>query len=471
MMTPRCGVADIINGTSSMRAGKKRHHHGHNTIHTVSHYDFFQGNPRWPDSKTHLTYGFLPGTQSNVMSPITQAFDKWASATHFTFSQIQDYTNADLKVAFYRGDHGDGNPFDGPGGVLAHAFAPTNGRFHYDADEQWSIGPVPNAFDLETVALHEIGHLLGLAHSSVEDAIMYPSIPSGVTKGSSAPTKGGKPSPFEFLEHLQGCHKGEKIKGLQELKKYLEKFGYLNYDHSKNHTHANDDDFDDLLESAIKTYQLNYHLKTTGALDVQTVSKMMMPRCGVADIINGTSSMRAGKKRHHHGHNTIHTVSHYAFFQGNPRWPDSKTHLTYGFLPGTQSNVMSPITQAFDKWASATHFTFSQIQDYTNADLKVAFYRGDHGDGNPFDGPGGVLAHAFAPTNGRFHYDADEQWSIGPVPNAFDLETVALHEIGHLLGLSHSSVEDAIMYPSIPSGVTKGLNGDDIQGIKALYNV
>ena len=63
-----------------------------------------------------------------------------------------------------------------------------------------------------------------------------------------------KSSPFEFINHLQGCHKGQKVKDLHKLKTYLEHFGYLNYLHSQNQTHVNDDDFDNLLESAIKTY-------------------------------------------------------------------------------------------------------------------------------------------------------------------------------------------------------------------------
>ena len=96
--------------------------------------------------------------------------------------------------------------------------------------------------------------------------------------------KDKKPWPFEFLHHLQGCHKGDKVKDIHKLKKYLE--NYLNY---KNKAHANDDDFDDFLESAIKTYQLNYHLKATGTLDAKTVSKTLSQRCAVADIINGTS--------------------------------------------------------------------------------------------------------------------------------------------------------------------------------------
>jgi hypothetical protein len=278
-----------------------------------------------------------------------------------------------------------------------------------------------------------------------------------------------KPSPFEFLKHLQGCQKGDKVKGIHELKKYLQNFGYLSYSHSGIETHAHNDDFDDLLKSAIKTYQVNYNLKPTGNLDAKTLSKMMMPRCGVADIINGTTWMRSGKKRHHHAPNSLHTVSHFTFIQGSPRWPLEKYNLTYGFLPNTPAIAMTPVAQAFQKWDAATRFVFSQAQDYTNADLTIGFASGDHGDGAAFDGAGGTLAHAFAPTSGRLHYDADEAWSVGPARGAFDLGTVALHEIGHLLGLGHSSVEAAIMYPTISQGVVKGLHPDDIDGIYNLY--
>ncbi|CAN6702641.1 unnamed protein product [Malus baccata var. baccata] len=265
---------------------------------------------------------------------------------------------------------------------------------------------------------------------------------------TSSETHNKNTSPFEFLNHLKGCHKGDKVQGIQDLKKYLEKFGYLN-------GHSDNDDFDDILESAIKTYQLNYHLKATGTLDAKTVSKMMMPRCGVADIINGTTSMRSGKKRHphhHSGHGSPHTVAHYSFFPGNLKWPSSKYHLTYAFDQSTPTEARNAVARAF------------------NADLTISFGSRDHGDGNPFDGRGGTLAHAFAPTDGRFHYDADEPWAVGAVEGAYDLETVALHEIGHLLGLGHSSVEGAVMSSTVRTGFAQSLHADDIQGIKALYN-
>ncbi|KAL1809562.1 hypothetical protein DCAR_0729112 [Daucus carota subsp. sativus] len=281
-------------------------------------------------------------------------------------------------------------------------------------------------------------------------------------------------SSFEFLKDLQGSQKGDVVEGVSQLKQYLKKFGYIDTDNAQNPQpeREENDHFDDTLESAIKLYQQNYHIKSTGILDAKTVHNMMLPRCGVPDIINGRSRMHAAKNRVHHV-KSLHTVMHYQFFDGSPKWPIDKSNLTYNFAPGTPADAVTTIAGAFDKWAGVTQFTFINVQDvvpYVEVpDIMIGFYSRDHGDGSPFDGPYGVLAHASPPTAGTFHLDEDEPWSMGPNPGHIDLETVALHEIGHLLGLQHSSVQDAVMYPSVTDGVTKDLCGDDVQGIYELY--
>jgi hypothetical protein len=61
-------------------------------------------------------------------------------------------------------------------------------------------------------------------------------------------------------------------------------------------------------------------------------------------------------------------------------------------------------------------------------------------------------------------------WSTGcrNVAGAYDLETVYLHENGHVAGLGHSSDRNAVMYPSYQTARCT-LSSDDRNGIAALY--
>lgn len=92
---------------------------------------------------------------------------------------------------------------------------------------------------------------------------------------------------------------------------------------------------------------------------------------------------------------------------------------------------------------------------------------------NDFDGPFGVLAHAFFPPPnsgalaGDVHFDDDEAWRVNGFN--FDVETVALHEIGHSLGLLHSNVAGSVM-EAVYTGLRRNLTGDDIDGIRSIYD-
>ncbi|WCJ23376.1 Metalloendoproteinase 5-MMP [Euphorbia peplus] len=95
-------------------------------------------------------------------------------------------------------------------------------------------------------------------------------------------------SGYGFIK-LQGSRKGEKVQGISELKHYLERFGYLNYEST---SLANSDDFDEQLELAIKKYQIFFRLPPTGILDFETASQMMLPRCGNPDFYIPISKLR-----------------------------------------------------------------------------------------------------------------------------------------------------------------------------------
>src|SRR5690606_22944801 len=108
------------------------------------------------------------------------------------------------------------------------------------------------------------------------------------------------------------------------------------------------------------------------------------------------------------------------------------------------------------------------------ADFEIAWATGDHGDGSAFDGVGNTLAHAFYPPPcggghaGKLHFDDAETWSLTGSGGTFDVETVALHEAGHLLGLGHSSVAGSVMFPTY-GGFRRSLTQDDVDGIRRLY--
>ncbi|ESW25674.1 hypothetical protein PHAVU_003G055800 [Phaseolus vulgaris] len=316
-----------------------------------------------------------------------------------------------------------------------------------------------------------LAFLLSFSHTNVVvSARLFPNVSSFLP--AHAPLGGA----WDAFRNLTGCHRGENYDGLANLKSYFERFGYFPHAPPSNFS----DEFDDALESAIKTYQKNFNLNVTGVLDDATLQQIVLPRCGVADIINGTTTMNAGKQNETASFSKprFHTVAHFALFPGNPRWPEGTEELTYAFNPGNDlsNTVKGVFASAFARWAEVTSLTFRETASYFNADIRIGFFSGDHGDGEPFDGSLGTLAHAFSPTNGRFHLDADEDWVVSgdvtqsALSSAVDLESVAVHEIGHLLGLGHSSVEEAVMFPTISSRRKKVvLAQDDIEGIQFLY--
>lgn len=178
-------------------------------------------------------------------------------------------------------------------------------------------------------------------------------------------------------------------------------------------------------------------------------------------------------------------------YQTRSKW--QKSNLTF-FIANTSNDFSSDqqrqiIRQAFDTWAAVTPLVFTEVTTASQADLVVGFGRGGHCDlyqlaGSScsaqaqFDGPGNMLAHCYypppvgGPTPGDCHFDDDEGFSADPTGRSgVPLLAVAVHELGHGLGLDHNPNDiNAIMYPSYnPSNVKTTLGSDDIAGIQALY--
>lgn len=151
--------------------------------------------------------------------------------------------------------------------------------------------------------------------------------------------------------------------------------------------------------------------------------------------------------------------------------------VTYSFLNCPSKldcgAAYETVRGAVEAWDAVSGVTLNEVP--SNGDIRIGWFAGDHGDGNPFDGPGNVLAHAFFPMSwigeiaGDLHFDDSETWVIGTpgAPYEIHLRTVAMHEGGHSLGLDHSNDPSSLMWNEYTG--PREMNQDDINGIQALY--
>merc|ERR1719295_1004162 len=150
MDTPRCGVKDLVgpsddNGVQ-FRRRRKRY--------------ALQGS-RW--SLKTLTYRITkyPSTykmtHKRVDYEIERAFKVWSEHTGLKF-EVRDSGSVHIEIRFESRSHGDGDPFDGRGGTLAHAFFPIyGGDAHFDDQEYWTSEDFKGTNLFQTAA-HEFGH-------------------------------------------------------------------------------------------------------------------------------------------------------------------------------------------------------------------------------------------------------------------------------------------------------------------------
>ncbi|KAF7594725.1 hypothetical protein BBP40_008432 [Aspergillus hancockii] len=234
----------------------------------------------------------------------------------------------------------------------------------------------------------------------------------------------------------------------KSVRLYLQTLGYLDKSKDPDVAKAQISDAEDY--TALRCMQHFYGLeKQTGKYNEETKNAMNRKRCGIPD------------------------TARIANFNSVPdKW--NKSVITWKLVNSTPDlgddafeKAKRQIRNAFVEWKKYMANNWFEEAVGPTADIVISFASQHHGDGYPFDGPGRVLAHAFFPLissgelAGDMHFDEDEDWTEEFV------QQVALHELGHSLGLDHSNDPNSVMYPFF-NGKSR-LELDDIARIRALY--
>ncbi|XP_041939208.1 matrix metallopeptidase-21 [Alosa sapidissima] len=271
--------------------------------------------------------------------------------------------------------------------------------------------------------------------------------------------------------------------------------------------------------TALKEFQRVTGLPVTGLFDDATKAAMNKPRCGVPDkeadsnttaehnttTTDGDSGKHSNstetdqqqikdpdnrtmdtKQDHTHSRRLSRKKRHLAALLGKSRrrregetgyMAFSKMLLRWRLIGEGYSSQLSIDDQryifrlAFRMWSEVSPLKFvedsrSPLEDI---DIRLGFGTGRHlGCTQRFDGAGREFAHAWF--LGDIHFDDDEHFTAPNAGDGISLLKVAVHEIGHVLGLPHIYKPGSIMQPSyLPQESSFELDWQDRKAIQHLY--
>jgi hypothetical protein len=145
---------------------------------------------------------------------------------------------------------------------------------------------------------------------------------------------------------------------------------------------------------------------------------------------------------------------------GSPELGTAGGMVTWAVDNSISQVELQSINAAFAEWSEVANIQFQQVASTAESDIDFA--------NSALDGTGNVLGVTGFSYSGGQLQSAEIQFDSGDNLSGSEFSLVAIHEIGHAIGLGHFNGDDAVMNSTANFDLT-GLEQSDIDGVVALY--